>query len=371
MKPYTVLNNKLNMIMNRLRISVAAIALFAALTTNAQVLTPGEAVPQGAIIYSLPSTTISLKATAEREAFIAGPYAAYANKYLGVDAKKANTNTYKISEIEMIPLVEADPNMSAAVNLGSSKAASANFLNFCSQGLIVASDGYTGQNVPWRFPSAVNNSDFNTVTNVPNLSNRSTVLYKTVETPDGIEKVPVQQSQIVEKSPEKKAEEVANLIFTLRQKRIDILTGDTDVTYSGEAMNAVLSEITRLEQEFLSLFLGKSTKETQTIIFDVIPAASNNKQMYIAFRVSDTQGLLPSNNVGGRPIVLELVADGEQIQNVSAAEAASATKGRVAYRKPVTVTARVLDGQNVLLQGRVPVYQFGKVLSFPIDIAAK
>ena len=93
--------------------------------------------------------------------------------------------------------------------------------------------------------------------------------------------------------------------------------------------------------------------------------------MYTELRDSDTQDILTSNNVGGRQIVLELVADGEQIHNVSASEAASTTKGRVAYRKPVAVTARVLDGQNVLLQSRVPVYQFGKVLSFPIDVAAK
>lgn len=358
--------------MKRLKFAVfTTFALCSYILTSAQVLTPGEPVPQGAIIYSLPSTTISLKATAEREAFIAGPYAAYAPKYLGIEAKRSNSNTYKIKEIEMIPSVEADPNMSVAVNLGTNKAASANFLNFCSQGLIVTSDSYTGQSVPWRFPSVVNNTDFNNITNVSNLANQSTILYKTVETPDGIEKVPVQQSQIVEKSPEKKAEEVANLIFTLRQKRIDILTGETDVIYSGEAMGAVLNEITRLEQEYLSLFLGKSTKENQTIIFDIIPAAGNNKQMYIAFRISDSQGLLPANNVGGRPIVLELVADGEQIQSVTSQEAAATTKGRIAYRKPVTVTARVLDGQTILMQGRVPVYQFGKVLSFPIDIATR
>ena len=165
--------------------------------------------------------------------------------------------------------------------------------------------------------------------------------------------------------------DLANLIFTLRQKRIDILTGDTDVTYSGEAMSAVLDEITRLEQEYLSLFIGKSVKQPQTLVFDVVPSAANNKQMYIAFRISDNQGLLPANNVGGRPIVLELVADGENIQNVSAAEATANSKGRIVYRKPVTVIARVLDGQNILMQGRVPVYQFGKVLSFPVDIATR
>ena len=43
------------------------------------------------------------------------------------------------------------------------------------------------------------------------------------------------------------------------------------------------------------------------------------------------------------------------------------TKGRVAYRKPVTVVAKVMDGQKVLLQTRVPVYQLGKIMSFPVE----
>ena len=41
----------------------------------------------GAVVYSLPQTVLSLKVKVQREAFTAGPYAAYAQKYLGVAAK--------------------------------------------------------------------------------------------------------------------------------------------------------------------------------------------------------------------------------------------------------------------------------------------
>lgn len=348
-----------------------AAACFAAQFANAQILTPGEPVPQGAIIYSLPSTTVSLKVTARHESFVAGPYAAYTQKYLGVDARKNSEDVYSISSVEMLPYVEADPAVSVAVNLGSSKTASANFLNFCSQGLIVTSDSYTGKPAAWRLPSMVGNSEFAKSGIAANLASQSATLYKSVKTADGLERVPVQQTQVVEKSLEKKAEETANMIFKLRQKRIDIITGDTDATYSGEAMTSVLNEISRLEQEYLSLFLGKSVMDEQTVVFDVIPSASNAKQMYIAFRLSDNQGLLPANNVSGRPIVLELVAEGENIAPTPFNEALAASKGRVVYRKPVTVTAKLVDGQKVIMQNRIPVYQLGKILTFPIDVALK
>lgn len=359
--------------MNRLkRIFFAVVAIAVTSTTiSAQVLTPETKAPQGAIIYSLPSTTIALKVTAEHESFVAGPYASYAQKYLGIDARTTSEEKYTISSVEMVPYLEADPAISVAVNLGTSKTASANFLNFCSQGLIVTSDSYTGKPAAWRFASAVNNNDFNTSGAVSNLANKSTTLYKSVRTASGLERVPVQQTQVVQKSLEVKASETASMIFKLRSTRVDIITGNTDATYSGEAMAAALNEITRLEEEYLSLFIGKSSYDEQVAVFDVIPSADNSNQMYIAFRLSNTQGLLPANNVGGKPFVLELSEVNEKIAPTPLATAAEISKGRVAYRKPVTVMAKLMDGQETILQSRVPIYQFGKILTFPIDVATK
>lgn len=339
------------------------------MNASAQVLDGVEA-PSGAIVYSLPSTTIALKVTAEHEAYQAGPYAMYAKKYLGIDARQGSGDFYTIKSVEMVPYVEADPKVSAAINLQGSKAAPANFLALCSQGLVVMQDGYAGKPAAWRFPSALNAQDF-LAGSTSNIGSTTTTLYKTVVTEEGVEKVPVKQTQTVEKSLEKKAEETAELIFRLRQKRVDIITGDTDATFSGEAMAATLAEIQRLEDEYMAMFLGKSVKGEQTVVFDVVPDASKQKHMYIAFRLSDTQGLLPANNMQGRPFVLELVADAEPIAPTAVSEAALATKGRVAYRKPVTVVAKLMDGQKVLIQTRVPVYQLGKIMSFPMDVTLK
>lgn len=349
---------------------ILAAAMLFGVGANGQILQNGVPAPAGAIVYSLPSTTISLKVTAEHESFVAGPYAKYAEKYLGIEARTESGDTYTLGSVEMIPCIEADPSVRVAISLGTSKNASANFLNFCSQGLIITSDSYTGKEAQWRFPSAVNNSEFASSGVTSNLDSRTTTLYKSVKTASGLEKVPVQQTQVVEKSIERKAEETAAMIFRLRQKRMDIITGDTDATYSGEAMAAAIEEITRLEQEYLSLFLGKSLVDEQTVVFDVVPKAENgSKQMYIAFRISDTQGVVPASNMSGRPIVLELQQDGVQSAGVS--EAPASAKGKIYYRQPATMLVKLLDGQKLIMQGRVPVYQLGQTLSFPIDIAIK
>ncbi len=343
-------------------ISLFVIGVF---SLNAQILNPGEGAPTGALVYSLPATTLHLRVEAQYEDFVAGPYAKFASKYLGVNASEENYRKYKISSIELIPYIEADPSVNIAINLSKSRNASANFLEMINQGLIIWSDSYAGKNSKVNFSNMKNEDLFTKSMTTSNLSNEQTTLYRTVQTATGVERVAVQQNQVTEKSLEKRAQETASLIFRLRSKRLDIITGDTDATFSGDAMRAVIEEIGRLEQEALSLFLGKVSTGYQSASFDVVPNQSNERQMYIAFRVSDDMGLLPASNISGRPVTLELIVDSTVKNPVSQQD----SKGSVLYRKPVMANVKISDGQSTLLMSRVPIYQLGTTLSFPIDIA--
>ena len=79
---------------------------------------------------------------------------------------------------------------------------------------------------------------------------------------------------------------------------------------------------------------------------------------------------MPSTNVQGRPFVLELqIPGGKSVSVTNIDEAALSTKGRVAYRKPLTVVAKLKDGSKEIMQSRMPVYQLGKIMSFPLETA--
>ncbi len=340
--------------------------LFGASEAKSQYIKPGDKIPSGAIIYSLPITAIHIVAEASYDTFTAGPFAKYAQKYLGVPAKEENSVTYTLKSVELIPYIEADPEANIALNLGNSKNASANFLEMINQGLIMWSDSYAGKNEKMRYPDMRSNTLFVKSMSTSNLTSEKSTLYRTAKTPTGTERASVQQSQVVEKSLEKKAEETASMIFKLRAKRLEIITGETDATFSGEALTAAIAEINRLEEEYLSLFFGKEGSASQTMTFDIVPKNDGDKQIYIAFRFSENQGLLPVNNVSGRPVVMELTGD----DNLSQLNADTTPgKGKVFYRKPVVMNVRLMDGQNMLIQSRIPVYQLGTLLSFPIDIA--
>lgn len=353
--------------MKVLNIILLSVFVLTSYQADSQIINQGEKLPQGAIVYSLPSTTIQFVAEAGHESFIAGPYARFAQKYLGIQAREESGEFYKLNSVEMTPYIEADYTSNIALNLGSSKNASANFLQFISQGLIIWSDSNAGKEEKMRFPKMQDKASFASSMSTSNLTNEKSTLYKTVQTTTGLEKVAVQQNQVVEKSLEKRAEESAALIFRLRAKRVDIITGETDATFSGEALKSAIDEINRLESDYLSLFIGKSSFDTQRMSFELVPAADNPKQIYIAFRISESLGLLPSNNLSGRPIVLELTTEGKIADNPLMDITNS--KGRVLYRKPATMIAKLTDGQNLLLQSRIPIYQLGSILSFPLEVA--
>lgn len=341
--------------MKTIKLTTALASLLLAFTAFAQ------SVPNGAVIYSLPRTTITLTVEAEFSAFTPGPYAQYASKYLGYDAKYSSGSTCKIKSVTVTPYVEADPAERFAVNL-SEKVAS-NFLQFCSQGLIVMSDSYTGKEATWRFASPAGVEQFIGKAPAGNLANATTTLYRAVKSDTGFEKVAVQQSQVVEKSLEKKAEEAAKTIFSLREKRTNIITGDTDATFSGEAMAAAVSEINRMEAEYLSLFYGINETSTQIVSFDVIPQKGVTK--YTAFKISDSQGLVPASSSQGRAVSLELTLENLSAPSASGAKSGSGTM--IYYRIPAIAACKVIDSGKVLLESRVPVYQMGENGMFPIN----
>lgn len=321
-----------------------------------------EADPVGFLTYSLPSTTITLEVEAVQEKFYAGPYAKYAEKYLGIKARQQDETSYQLTAVRMTPYVEADQSRRYALNVKKGEI-EATFLKLSAEGLISFADGNFATESVWRFPTRTS-GDFSDMGVTSNLTSESTTLYRSTKT----DRVAVSQNMIVEKTPEKRAAETARMILGLREKRLQIVTGDTDATYSGEAMGAAIEEITRLEKEYMTLFIGYSEYQTQTMKFEVIPEADRESQMYIAFRLSDTSGLVPADNLSGKPIVMEIVPQEFAQPEVTPLESRNAKDVEAYYRIPAICTVKLIDSGNVLLQNRMPIYQLGKESSLPVNV---
>jgi hypothetical protein len=342
-------------------IALMALPKFASAQKNAD--------PEGFLTYSLPSTSIVLEVEAVQEKFYVGPYAKYAEKYLGIKARQKDETSFQLTEIKMTPLLEADQSRRYTVNVKKGQI-DATFLKLSSVGLISFSDAKFGDESVWRFPTE-SQSDFAGKGVSSNLTSQSTTLYRSDSKTSAYDKVAVRQDMLVEKTLEQRAAETAEMILKLRKQRLQIVTGDTDATYSGEAMGAAIAEITRLEEEYMMLFAGYSEYQTQKMRFEVIPDAANESNMYVAFRLSDTAGLVPADNLSGKPVVMEIVAQEVADPALSAEMLKNVKEVQAYYRVPAICTVKLMDGTNLLLQSRMPVYQLGRESSLPVNVILK
>ncbi len=321
--------------------------------------------PQGYVTYALPSTTISLEVEAVQERFYAGPYAKFAEKYLGIKPRMKDETTVQLTQLRMVPLVEADQSRRYSVKASKSLNTSSVF-KLSTTGLVTFADAKFADESVWRFPVDVK-GDFSDKGVSSNLTSESTTLYRNEKKESVYNRVSVQQNMVVEKTLEQKAAETAGTILELRRQRLQIVTGDTDATYSGEAMGAAIDELTRLEKEYMTLFIGYSEYQTQKMRFDVVPEAGRENQMYVAFRISDSNGLAPADDLTGKPVVMEIVPQAFEQTEVK-------KKGDpevIYYRIPAVCTVKLKDGADLLLQNRMPIYQLGQDSSIPASLVLK
>lgn len=318
----------------------------------------------GIVTYSLPSTSLSFKVKALRETFHAGPYSEYAEKYLGIKVRKADAVNYTLTEVSMVPMMEADQTARYSIQLPG-PAAQATFLKMTSCGLICVNEYSTGDENSWRFPVDANGNFASMAVNM-NYSSKEAALHRTGN--GSYDNVPVMQNMMVQKSLEKRAAETAKLIFELREKRLQIITGDTDATYSGEAMGAAVAELTRLEKEYMTMFIGFSEYQTQELDFELVPDKTRSNQMYVAFRLSESLGLLPADNLSGKPVVLEIIPEGiSQPQNGTMGAKPDKNMLYATYRIPAICLIRLTNGSETILQTRIPIWQFGKDSTLPVQ----
>jgi hypothetical protein len=174
--------------------------------------------------------------------------------------------------------------------------------------------------------------------------------------------------KMVSKNPEQKAAEAAETILNLRNSRFSLLTNaDDEPLPDGKSFEVMTRELGKMEENYLALFIGKSTKKTFDFSFNFIPGNKTVKGE-VVFRFSDERGVLPKTDLSGRPIVIEMVkADdlASKQANLSNSENPDAGKSGVFYRIPGLADIRILDGSTVLAGTRTIVAQFGPVAPMP------
>jgi len=330
-----------------------------------------NALSKAAVYYSLPQTVITIKVNYTKTTYIPGPYADYAKKYLGIEGvENAPKEEYAIAQIEIVTHQESDPKAIFVV-LPSSRGYG-NFLQLCREGLVLpVSSLASGSETETIQEPKGDELAFKDLSITPFIAQENTTFYGRTLRDSAYVRVPIQRTMIIERNSEEKAREAADLIFSIRKKRLDFLTPDVDHPFAGDALQVILNELQRLENEYLSLFIGRRIVQSFSKKFAFIPSNPEGENAII-FRFSESKGVLPETDLSGRPILLE-------IQKPEYPSNYDTVKGDLEnymkkvkfdtyqYRIPATVNLRLIDGKQVLASKRVSVYQYGILAQLPVS----
>jgi len=270
--------------------------------------------------YSMPATTLAVDVVVKKESVRSGPYARYAQKYLGVIAPLADKDIYSIT--------------GAALDYSET--------GFAQAGRSEASEDKAGEQRKVE-PAVI-------------VSHTASDTAFVRLTPD--------RTAIAEKSLEEMARDAANMIFTLRKKRIELITGDAGENVFGAGMQAAIDEIGRLENEFLSLFFGKQVVRQVVHRYTIVP--DEGKMSYMICRFSESGGLLSDTDLSGRPILLEMRPEGRVKPETLPRRGSKDSRPGVYFRVADYVNCRLVDGKNELTNRRIPIYQFGATIDIPV-----
>lgn len=306
------------------------------------------------VSYALPSTTITVKVEVRQESFFAGPYAPFAKRMLNMSVSDQDAITSEISRVELIPRVEADTDAWYTCDQES-----AALLSLSAQGLV--SMGNAAAPVSWRFLPGLK-ADFSNKGLTDPEKEAVETIFKEMPTDTGMVSIPVEHKILVEKTLEDKASDAAEVILQVRKERLNIASGNTDASYSGESLRAALQELERIEEEYMTLFRGYSVVRKQVCTFEVVPSRSVKHHRYLVFRLTEDGPV--TEGVSGTPYYLELHPEGTLPEDESSDK--KKTRGSVRYRIPQVCKVVFSCGGRPLLQTRLPFYQLGAEASLAL-----
>ena len=300
-------------------LSVLALAIMACTAASAQnniyraVVGPYQAA-DGNIVVADPSTTIVVDLTIEKEQTIVGPYARYAQKYLDVRGSLVDKTTYAVKSANLSVMA-----CDAMIKSGETAP------------VTVSVESY--MNTTTEFPKV--------------LPNRLSMSPSTVEDA---------------------ASQAAQAIFTLRKKRMELITGDAGENVFGGGLQDALKALEAQEQAYLELFLGKkvTTVYTERIIVPMTGAES-----YTIAKLSSSAGLEAATAANGTEIKLSVKGSGTAPRLKSIPEVDPKDKTAIMVRLADNATCAVSVGDKVVGSAVLPVFELGRTAYIANTIVKK
>jgi hypothetical protein len=315
------------------------------------------------VVYALPETGLKISLGYRKDIFIPGPYADYAQRLLGIDGVQKNrSEVYVLQDVDIEESAEHGKVLYAVSCIGCELDMEI-LERAASHQLILLGNFLTSTDI--KVPEAASGNSgihFKDVTMESNVEFREHTIYKTLITDTSFVRVPVTSQQMEKKTLEKKAEEAAKLILEIRSDRYYLAAGLVDPMPDNFDLESAFSELNRLEEEYLSLFIGKSFSEDFTREYFITPEGGIDKERFVLDRFAADRGIVEE---GGDVIELIIEPSGysQRYKNLLPQAPEADVSNRLYYRIPEVCNVRVVYADQPLYRKRISMYQSGAMVN--------
>ena len=251
---------------------------------------PADVVPEkgmkyvGSVRYALPTTTLKMTVSVSKVQDVRGYFADYAESLLGLtNIIQQNRTYYTLNSVDVEPIATPDESKIYCAYTSNADIAK-----------LWQEESRTATDVLAAAP--LNTYTIHTATLPDFFKNYADISYTQqseafVDTKiiDGVvTQVPASHTKTVSKSFESKAREAADAIMKSCKDQYNLVAGEQETPYSGEALQTMLAELKAWENNYMSLFTGISIADTITYVFYVTPESLSP---VTAFYFDATKGL--------------------------------------------------------------------------------
>lgn len=318
------------------------------------------------VVYFLPRNVLKVELTVQETDYHVGPYAEYAKSVFGTDDYiKENKKKFSIQGVDIQVFSQADPEASYCVWLDE-KSKDHGTLDFSmtDDGVILS----FGDNV------STEGSDIGYMTVNQHIElNKTDISEVHFMNFIGLQHEP-EENEDEDVSPkeltkEDKAKQIVENINNIRNLYRDLVSGFQEVSY-GSTLNDMATKTKLIEDEYVSLFVGKKESHIYKKVFYITPKASDKNGMISIAKISENEGVMDVSAKSGNAIKIQFSTSEPIVSNID--HSGSDTEktmfnNKLFYRIPALANAKIMCGNDVLAEYYLKISQFGETLTIPIN----
>lgn len=322
------------------------------------------------VSYCLPKVSFQVKVKMEYTQLIPGPYREYAQEKLGMRPEiSSRSEKWEIKGIEVKPVYVPDKTTMYAMTANGEYQSV--MLTLSPEGFLAGVGcGPLPISVPvqsmYYTPLSRNSGNEVSIASLKTYNPLKEVLdtnYTTQEVDGVVKRIWDPIIRYTTKTSADNRNEAVKEIYRIRSERARLIAGGNEVP-DGASLELILKEFDRMEQDYLSLFMGKKFTQTLERVFYCAPEKAGENTLI--FRFSEAEGVVSRKNVSA--VSYSLRVDNVVVPAGRNALPEGQGQAVIYYRVPAAGDVKLFRMNEELQNFRTVVPQLGVIKTFPTEV---